>query len=200
LCCAGNVERIVGKLRTNSSSASSLVRDAADVQHHYDVGNEFYASFLTDRLMAYTCGFFMCPDDSLDRAQHNKVDRIVAKLDARPGDRVLDVGCSWGRVAAYVAQRTGAHVTGTSVALEQLEYIRRNVPSELVEGVECHHMEMAARLGEGAFDRAFSIGMFEHVRCSNYDTFFFNAAAVLRPGGRFLLHTISTNRDDTSCG
>lgn len=81
----GNVERVAGRLRTHPASAASLLRDSAAAQHHYDVGNEFYATFLTDRLMAYTCGFFTCPDDSLDRAQHNKVDRVIAKLDVRRG-------------------------------------------------------------------------------------------------------------------
>ena len=207
LVLVGNSARITGgaALGTHKTGASDLRTDASAVQHHYDAGNEFYETFLTDRLMAYTCGFFLCPSDTLDQAQHNKVERLIAKMDAQPGDAVLDIGCGWGRIAAYVAERTGTIVTGTSVAHEQLRYIRENVPS--VRGAFCHHMDMGARMREGgllpsgksAFDRAYSIGMFEHVRCRNYDLFFANVAAVLRPGGRLVLHTISTNRDDTRC-
>ena len=49
------------------------------------------------------------------------------------------------------------------------------------------------------FTKTFSIGMFKHVRCINYDLFFKTVYDVLDEKGRFVLHTITTSRNDTLC-
>jgi cyclopropane-fatty-acyl-phospholipid synthase len=71
------------------------VRDAAAIQFHYDVGNEFYKLWL-DRRMVYSCAYFRSPDFTLDQAQEAKLDHICRKLRLKPGERLLDIGCGWG--------------------------------------------------------------------------------------------------------
>ena len=68
--------------------------DRRAIQHHYDVGNEFYGLWL-DRNRVYSCGYFRTANDSLDTAQEQKLDHICRKLCLKPGERFLDVGCGW---------------------------------------------------------------------------------------------------------
>lgn len=81
--------RLRGSLHTKS-------RDRDAISHHYDLSNDFYRLVL-DPSMAYSCAYFTSDEDSLAQAQHNKFDLICRKLDLRPGMRLLDVGCGWGR-------------------------------------------------------------------------------------------------------
>ena len=103
----GNRDNIQPKMKLIPSSKTSTAYDTKVVRHHYDVGNDFYSSFLKDKLMAYSCGFFFCPGDDLDKAQHNKTDHIINKLGIKSGDSVLDIGCGWGRIAEYVSKKNG---------------------------------------------------------------------------------------------
>ena len=78
----------------------------AHVHHHYDLSNELYKSFL-DKDMHYSCAYFSSDKDTLEIAQQNKLRHIAAKLDLKPGQRVLDIGCGWGGMALYLASSRG---------------------------------------------------------------------------------------------
>ena len=75
-----------------------LKRARRNVAHHYDIGNDFYRLFL-DEDMQYSCAYFTDPSNSLDQAQSDKKAHIAAKLDLKPGQHVLDIGCGWGGTA-----------------------------------------------------------------------------------------------------
>src|SRR5690606_10886367 len=81
-------------------------RDRAAIRYHYDVGNDFYEVFL-DRRMVYSCAYFSSPDQDLDSAQEAKLEHICRKLDLAPGERLLDIGCGWGAMLIYAAERCG---------------------------------------------------------------------------------------------
>jgi len=76
--------------------------DRKAIQHHYDVGNEFYGLWL-DRNRVYSCAYFRTPEDSLDLAQEQKLELICRKLDLKPGERFLDIGCGWGGLILWAA-------------------------------------------------------------------------------------------------
>ena len=78
--------------------------DRRAIQHHYDVGNEFYGLWL-DRNRVYSCAYFKNPDDSLDLAQEQKLDHICRKLQLKPGERFLDIGCGWGALMQRLDSR-----------------------------------------------------------------------------------------------
>ena len=167
---------------------NTLQRSAANVAHHYDIGNELYGLFLDDDRQ-YSCAYFETPDASLDAAQAAKRRHIAAKLLLRPGDRVLDIGCGWGGLALYLAKSCGARVTGVTLSREQLDFAKQRVSGlKDPSAVELRFQDYRD-VGE-TYDRIVSVGMFEHVGLRAYDAFFRKLAAILSDDGVALLHTI----------
>ena len=95
----------------------SKERDAQVISSHYDVGNGFYELFLGES-MAYTCAYYPTPDATLDEAQENKFRLVFEKMNLKPGDRHLDVGCGWGSMVRYAA-RQGVKSLGVTLSKEQ---------------------------------------------------------------------------------
>jgi cyclopropane-fatty-acyl-phospholipid synthase len=160
---------------------------------HYDIGNDLYERMLDSR-MIYTCGYWENAA-TLEEAQREKLDLVFRKLDLRPGQRVLDVGCGWGGALAYAARAYGVEGVGITISREQADYARNT----------CAGLPIEIRLQDyretrGDFDHVFSIGMFEHVGPKNYRAYMQAMRRCLRPGGRFLLHTIGANRQSASPG
>lgn len=159
-------------------------------KEHYDLGNDFYGAML-DPYRQYSCGYFTDTDD-LATAQGQKLDLIARKLDLKPGDRVLDIGCGWGGLAKYLAEHHGCHVTGINISDEQIAFARAFTQGLPVEIVKRDYRDM-----EGQFDKIVSVGMFEHVGAKNYATYMEKARSLLKPDGRFLLHTIGADTVST---
>lgn len=162
-------------------------KSKANVQHHYDLSNELYRLFL-DHDMNYSCAYFEDGDD-LETAQQRKLRHIAAKLDLKPRQRVLDIGCGWGGMALYMAAAADVEVLGITLSEQQLELARqRAIERGLDNRVRFELIDY--RKVEGMFDRIVSIGMFEHVGVSNYDQYFADIRKLLKPDGVALLHSI----------
>jgi len=160
-----------------------------NVSHHYDIGNELYRLFLDDDLQ-YSCAYFTDPGNSLEQAQSDKKAHIAAKLDLRPGQHVLDIGCGWGGTALYLNRVAGVKVTGITLSEEQLKVARQRAEEAgVADQVKFELIDYRAVTGE--FDRIVSIGMFEHVGAAHYDEFFATCRRLLKPDGVMLLHTIA---------
>ncbi|MBV9701965.1 MAG: class I SAM-dependent methyltransferase [Methylobacteriaceae bacterium] len=163
-------------------------RAKRNVHHHYDLDGRLYALFL-DADRQYSCAYFEHQGQSLDDAQLAKKRHIAAKLLVEPGARVLDIGCGWGGMALYLAERCGAHVLGVTLSQEQLAEARgRAVERRLNDRVTFRLQDYRAI--EERFDRIVSVGMFEHVGVAYYDAFFKQAAKLLSDDGVMLLHSI----------
>jgi cyclopropane-fatty-acyl-phospholipid synthase len=154
---------------------------------HYDIGNDLFVHML-DKWMNYSCAYWRDAGE-LDEAQESKMDLICRKLQLRPGMRLLDIGCGWGGLACYAAQRYGAEVVGITVSREQMKMARQRC-----KGLPVKIELMDYRSMKGAFDRIVSVGMFEHVGAFRYRTFMRMVRRCLASGGLFLLHTIASNR------
>lgn len=176
-------------------SSKSQDYDKSNIIHHYDVGNDFYLQFLRDDLNAYSCGFWFKPTDTLNDAQYNKVNTVIKKLNVQPGSSILDIGCGWGKIAQYVSLQTKCKVTGITISNEQEKYANSTYNPEQVIVIDMDYRNIS-----DTFDYIYSIGMFEHVRYENYDTFFQVIKKCLKPGGRMVLHTIITfDKSNTTC-
>ncbi len=142
-------------------------------------------SFL-DPYNQYTCGYFKNTND-LNVAQQQKLDLICKKLQLKPDDRVLDIGCGWGGFAKYAAEHYGCHVTGISISDEQIKFAREFTRGLPVEIIKSDYRDIT-----GTYDKVLSIGMFEHVGYKNYRTYFKVVNSVLKADGLSLLHTIGS--------
>jgi cyclopropane-fatty-acyl-phospholipid synthase len=164
------------------------LRARRNVAHHYDLDGRLYSLFL-DADRQYSCGYFETPDQSLDDAQLAKKRHLAAKLMIAPGNRVLDIGCGWGGLALYLAEIASARVTGITLSREQHAFAQvRAAEKRLSELVEFRLQDY--RDTTDRFDRIVSVGMFEHVGVSHYDTFFRKCASLLDDDGVMLLHSI----------
>lgn len=170
----------------------SRMRCRQVAKRHYDLGNDLFFSFL-DAHQQYSCGYFDKTDD-LDQAQLDKLALIAKKLNLSHGDHLLDIGCGWGGLARYAAERHGCTVTAVNISQVQLHHAR-----EFCEGLPVRFNDSDYRAIDGRFDKVVSVGMFEHVGKKNYQTFMNIVHRCLNDDGIFLLHTIGGNTSQTGC-
>ena len=183
--------RPIGRGRARLSGVKhSRERDRAAIQYHYDVGNEFYALWL-DRFMQYSCAYFPAGAEDLDTAQERKLDLICRKLRLQPDERLLDIGCGWGGLARYAAEKFGVQVVGVTLSEKQAVYanelIARTGLGNRVTVRLLDYRDLRSRL----FDKIVSVGMFEHVGRRQLPGYFAQAYQLLKPGGLFLNHGIA---------
>ncbi|THF59284.1 cyclopropane fatty acyl phospholipid synthase [Pseudothauera rhizosphaerae] len=181
---------LVQGLRAKLMNLQSLKRAWHVGQVHYDTGNTFFEAML-DPHMAYTCGYWK-DASSLTQAQEAKLDLICRKLDLRPGMRLLDIGCGWGSLMKFAAERYGVSCVGLTISREQAEHGAARCAGLPVEFRLEDYREFGAD-GHQRFDRIASVGMFEHVGHKNHRHFFKVARRCLADDGLFLLHTIGKN-------
>jgi len=169
-----------------------------NVAHHYDLSRELYELFLDEDLQ-YSCALFAHEGQSLEDAQRNKKRHLAAKLKLSPGQRVLDIGCGWGGLALYLAQKFDVHVTGVTLSVEQ-----RRVACERADKLglsdRVAFLLKDYRELDGPFDRIVSVGMFEHVGVGHYEEFFAKVNALLAPDGAAALHSIGRMTPPSSTG
>ena len=171
------------------------VRDAAAVRFHYDVGNNFYKLWL-DRRMVYSCAYFRSADDSLDVAQEAKLDLICRKLRLKPGDRLLDIGCGWGGLIMYAAERYGVDATGITLSENQASLARERIDQAgLGERCRVAIRDYRTLTADDGYDKIASVGMVEHVGLSHLPVYFASAFRALKAGGLFLNHGIVSLRE-----
>jgi cyclopropane-fatty-acyl-phospholipid synthase len=174
----------LGAILTNQQTIS---RSRIVGKKHYDLGNDLYRLML-DKRMIYSCAYWKAAKN-LDNAQEQKLDLICKKLKLKPGMRVLDIGCGWGGLAKYMAQKYRVNVVGITISEEQAKLAK-----EVCEGLPVEIRVQDYRHMKEKFDRIVSVGMFEHVGCKNYKTYMRAASNALNDSGLFLLHTIGGNK------
>ncbi|MCI8268459.1 MAG: class I SAM-dependent methyltransferase [Lachnospiraceae bacterium] len=167
-----------------------------EVSSHYDMGNDFYRLWL-DETMSYSCGYFRNPGDTLFEAQVAKVDHILKKLHLEMGMTLLDIGCGWGFLLMRAAKRYGVKGVGITLSEEQYQQFSREIREQKLEDrLEVRRLDYRELEKSGLqFDRVVSVGMIEHVGRGNYERFLKNVVQVLKPGGLFLLHFISAQKE-----
>jgi cyclopropane-fatty-acyl-phospholipid synthase len=160
-----------------------------NIAAHYDLGNDFFALFLSPDLM-YSSAIWTEESDTLETSSTRKLERICRKLDLKPADRVLEIGTGWGGFVLHAAQHYGCHVTTTTISREQHARASARV---LAEGVGAHVDLLLEDYRDlrGQYDKLVSIEMVEAIGAPNLDTYFSQLAALLRPGGLALLQAIT---------
>ena len=177
---------------------NGLLTSRKNVAHHYDLSEELYRLFL-DRDMQYSCAYFRSPNDTLDQAQRAKKEHIAAKLLLHPGMSVLDIGCGWGGMALFLAERYQVRVLGITLSEEQLAVATARAKAKGLQDRVSFELIDYRKLTQ-TFDRVVSVGMFEHVGAPNFQTYFDQVAALLNPDGVALVHSIGRMRGPSRTG
>ncbi|MFC3714158.1 class I SAM-dependent methyltransferase [Sphingoaurantiacus capsulatus] len=163
-----------------------------NISFHYDLGNDFYAAWL-DETMTYSSAVYAEGDD-LAAAQRRKVRVLLDRLDLKPGDHLLEIGCGWGSLAEIAAAEYGARVTGLTLSAEQLAYAEARIAkaglSDKVDFQLCDYRDV-----KGQFDHVASVEMFEAVGERYWRPYMDTVRRVLKPGGRAALQVITIDED-----
>jgi cyclopropane-fatty-acyl-phospholipid synthase len=179
--------RIFNRLR-HVIRANTKAGSRKNISFHYDLGNAFYQCWL-DESMSYSSALYARPGQTLEEAQDAKLERIVELLDPREGERVLEIGCGWGALAARLAQG-GAVVTGVTLSSEQLAYARQLSADEgLANAVSLQLTDY--RDIKGSYDRIVSIEMLEAVGEAYWPVYFKTLRDRLKVGGTAVLQVIT---------
>ena len=182
------VLRAVSRGLKRLQQANPVGQAQKNVAHHYDLGNDLYRLFL-DEGMQYSCAYFLSDDDTIEQAQQNKMRLIAAKLNLKPGLKVLDIGSGWGDLALYLAKRETVDVTGVTLSKEQHALSNEKARAQgLADRVRFELRDY--RHVASQFDRIVSVGMFEHVGVAHYSEFFAKVNELMPEDGLMLLHSI----------
>ncbi len=168
---------------------NSKTGSARNIAYHYDLGNQFYQSWL-DNSMTYSSAIFNTPSEQLETAQERKYAYLCDLADIQPGDKVLEIGCGWGGFAEYAATHRNAHVTGVTISNAQFDYA--------INRMKQHGLESKTNIRltdyrdiEGRFDKIVSIEMFEAVGIKYWPAFFNKLSQSLKSGGTAALQLIT---------
>lgn len=182
----GKIISLIGSIAGNSKA-----RQKQNIQHHYDLGNDFFSLWL-DETMSYSCAYFNRPGDTLYQAQLQKIDHSLKKLQLKPGERLLDIGCGWGWLIIKAARDYGARALGITLSEEQFSAVRERVKdlglTHLVDVRLANYLDLAGE--DYCFEKIVSVGMFEHVGKENLTKYMEAVDKLLLPGGVSLLHSI----------
>ncbi len=171
---------------------NSLDGSRENIQHHYDLGNDFYALWLDER-MVYTCAYYTDPAMSLEQAQVAKLEHVSRKLELRPGMEVVEAGCGWGALALHMARVHGVNVRAFNISSEQIAFAREQAERQGLAG-QVEFIQDDYRNITGEYDAFVSVGMLEHVGVENYPTLGSVIARSLKTHGRALLHSVGRSR------
>ena len=166
-----------------------------DVQHHYDIGGEkgesLYDIFLDKIHRQYSCAYFKSKNDSLEQAQQNKLNHIIKKLNIKPGQKILDIGCGWGGLAFEIARQKNCEVKGISLSENQINHCKEKAEENNLSNQVSFEL-IDYRNVVGQFDRIVSVGMLEHTGKKFYKTYFKKIHELLKSDGLSLVHTIGS--------
>jgi cyclopropane-fatty-acyl-phospholipid synthase len=172
-------------------------RDRKAIEYHYDVSNDFYRLFL-DRNLVYSCAYYRAESDGLDAAQEQKLDHILTKLQVRPGERLLDIGCGWGGLVFRAVEKFGARAVGITLSRNQYEHVRDEIRARgLGDRCEVRLQDYRDVPEAGGYDKIASVGMFEHVGLKNLVLYFRQIHRLLKDGGLALNHGITSVDPDS---
>ncbi|RZL44993.1 MAG: class I SAM-dependent methyltransferase [Pedobacter sp.] len=184
-----NLFKIVNKL-THVRRANTLAGSQKNISEHYDLNNDFFATFL-DKTMTYSSGYFLNENVDLEESQYAKYDRLAKQLKIKSTDHVLEIGSGWGGNAIFLAKNYGCKVTSVTISKEQQKLAIERVKEQGLED-RISIIIQDYRNIEGTFDKIVSIEMLEAVGHQYLETYFEKCQQLLKPDGIFAFQVITS--------
>ena len=157
--------------------------DAEHISHHYDIDADFFLSFLDKRHRCYSHGIFHCDDESLEDGITRKLQFSLDAVEAKPGDRILDVGGGWGAFTEYAGQKD-IQVTSLTISRESEKFLNDLIAREKLPcNVKFQHLH--EHHPDKKYDAICILGVTEHL--PDYDRTLANYRSMLKPGGKVYL-------------
>ena len=182
--------RVTHKYKDDEVGRTERLRNNKDfIQFHYDISNDFYNLFL-GKEMQYSCGYYTEETNTIDQAQHDKLDMICRKLRLKEGERFLDIGCGWGGLICHAAQHFAVSAHGVTLSQEQFDFATAKAKRLGLEDRITIEFRDYSTL-DGTYDKIASVGMFEHIGIENMQHYFRKIRSLLSEEGLVLNHGIS---------
>lgn len=170
--------------------ANTLAGSQKNISEHYDLNNDFFATFL-DKTMTYSSGYFLNEHTSLEESQYAKYDRLAQQLKIKATDHVLEIGSGWGGNAIFLAKKYGCKVTSVTISKEQQKLAMERVHAEKLEDKVSVIIQDYRKI-TGTFDKIVSIEMLEAVGHQYLETYFEKCQELLKPDGIFAFQVITS--------
>jgi cyclopropane-fatty-acyl-phospholipid synthase len=184
-----NLLKLYNKL-THFKRANTIEGSRKNISEHYDLNNDFFASFL-DPTMTYSSAYFYKDGLSLEEAQLAKYERLCCQLHLKPTDHVLEIGSGWGGNAIYMAKTYDCRVTSLTISEEQYKMAVERVEAEGLSD-KVNILMKDYRLMEGVFDKIVSVEMLEAVGFSFMDVYFKKCHDLLKKNGILAIQVITS--------
>ena len=163
-------------------------RSKKNISLHYDLGNEFFSSFL-DKTLTYSCGIFNSPDETLEKAQINKYNKLINLVKPKDGDKILEIGCGWGGFAEHLAKNYNVKIDCITISKKQFLFTKERIrKSGLTNKVNVKMMDY--RDVKNKYDIIVSIEMIEAVGEKYLNKYFNVIKKNLKFGGRGAIQAI----------
>ncbi|KOO05392.1 SAM-dependent methyltransferase [Vibrio nereis] len=168
---------------------NTLENSAKNIEAHYDLSNELYATFL-DEKMLYSSALYSDSKDTLEQAQENKMARLCEQLKLTEQDHVIEIGTGWGAMAIYMAERYGCQVTTTTISEEQYQFALKKIEEKGLTNRITLLKEDYRNL-TGTYDKLVSIEMIEAVGKEYLNSYIQKCQSLLKPRGLMVIQAIT---------
>tara|TARA_B100000686_G_scaffold313002_1_gene357990 strand:+ start:43 stop:1230 length:1188 start_codon:yes stop_codon:yes gene_type:complete len=163
-------------------------RSKKNISLHYDLGNEFFSTWL-DKTLTYSCGIFNSATETLEKAQINKYNKLINMVKPRSGDKILEIGCGWGGFAEHLAKQYDIKLDCITISKKQFVFTKERIrKAGLTNKVNVKMIDY--RDIKNRYDIIVSIEMIEAVGEKYLDEYFSTIKKNLVPGGRAAIQAI----------
>ena len=163
------------------------------ISKHYDLGNEFFSSWL-DKSLTYSSAVYKNEKDDLEIAQRNKFQELINLMNIKDGNKVLEIGCGWGGFAEFLAKNYDVSVDCITISKNQYEFTKKKIfNSGLNNKVNVKFLDY--RDLKEKYDHVASIEMIEAVGEKYMDQYFGTIKNVLNYGGTAAIQGIVIKDD-----
>jgi len=166
-------------------------RSKKNISAHYDLGNEFFSAWL-DKTLTYSCGIFNSRDETLEKAQINKYNKLIELIKPKPGNKILEIGCGWGGFAEQLAKNYDIKLDCITISKKQYEFTKAKI-NRLGLNHKVNIKMLDYRDVKKDYENIISIEMIEAVGEKYLNNYFKSIKENLTHGGRAAIQSIVIN-------